>query len=204
MHGQSQPIVLMSWEFPRLCRGGSSSLTFPTVAVGTRLNLVERENGARRSCPRLSVGVGKKGVVQYQGLRMPGILSQRDFRNEGPGRVSGLQAALSGSNPKAPGFAGGYLPALCFEGRGFVNSNGAWRRKDWRPALRPNARIESSGGSGVTARTLGFPPRPSPGRRLRASAARKDARTGFAFVLLRGRLRFPSAPANRNSGPARR
>ena len=26
------------------------------------------------------------------------------------GRVSGLQAALSGSNPKAPGFAGGYLP----------------------------------------------------------------------------------------------
>jgi hypothetical protein len=25
--------VLISWEFPRLCRGGSSSLTFPTVAV---------------------------------------------------------------------------------------------------------------------------------------------------------------------------
>ena len=24
---------LMSWEFPRLCRGGSSSLTFPTVAA---------------------------------------------------------------------------------------------------------------------------------------------------------------------------
>ena len=28
------------------------------------------------------------------------------------GRVSGLQAALSGSNPKAPGFAGGYLLAV--------------------------------------------------------------------------------------------
>ena len=24
---------LISWEFPRLCRGGSSSLTFPTVAA---------------------------------------------------------------------------------------------------------------------------------------------------------------------------
>jgi len=47
--------------------------------------------------------------VRYQGLSLPGILSQRDFRNEGPGRVSGPQAALSGSNPKAPGFAGGYL-----------------------------------------------------------------------------------------------
>ncbi len=31
------------------------------------------------------------------------------FRMRNRGRVSGLQAALSGSNPKAPGFAGGYL-----------------------------------------------------------------------------------------------
>ena len=29
----SASLLLMSWEFPRLCRGGSSSLTFPTVAV---------------------------------------------------------------------------------------------------------------------------------------------------------------------------
>jgi hypothetical protein len=49
---------------------------------------------------------------------MPGILSQREFRNEGPGRVSGPQAALSGSNPKAPGFAGGCL--LCDSPKGLL------------------------------------------------------------------------------------
>jgi hypothetical protein len=54
----------------------------------------------------------EKGVVLYADLNSPmsGILSQRDFENGKPGRASGPQAALSGSKPKAPGFAGGYLP----------------------------------------------------------------------------------------------
>ena len=53
-------VELISWEFPRLCRGGSSSLTFPTAAAERGGILLERKNETRGSCPRLSVGTGKR------------------------------------------------------------------------------------------------------------------------------------------------
>src|SRR5208282_3904101 len=84
----------------------------------TRLDLLGRKNETRQPCPLLSIGVGERALRFTGTLTCQVFFRSVSFRMRNRGRVSGLQAALSGSNPKAPGFAGGYLlswefPRLC-------------------------------------------------------------------------------------------
>src|SRR5208282_1365810 len=75
----------------------------------TRLDLLGRKNETRQPCPLLSIGVGERALRFTGTLTCQVFFRSVSFRMRNRGRVSGLQAALSGSNPKAPGFAGGYL-----------------------------------------------------------------------------------------------
>ena len=114
-------------ETPRLCRGGSSSLTFPEVDHPTKLPIVSRQAHERR--PHRWIGVHCKEMHQ-EGKSLdsiPGPQVQLGMRVEvrSSGRTKELlslpshhlgaasaapnSAALSGSIPKAPGSAGGYL-----------------------------------------------------------------------------------------------
>src|SRR5208282_2128736 len=77
----------------------------------TRLDLLGRKNETRQPCPLLSIGVGERALRFTGTLTCQVFFRSVSFRMRNRGRVSGLQAALSGSNPKAPGFAGGYLLA---------------------------------------------------------------------------------------------
>ena len=79
---------LISWEFPRLCRGGSSSLTFPTVAVARSKMSSKKERDARVLSSYIGWG-RERGSCALLGLNMSRIVSKRDFPIEESGRVSG-------------------------------------------------------------------------------------------------------------------
>src|SRR5664279_3247638 len=60
---------LIPWEFPRLCRGGSRSLTFSGVVPGcpsTKLRLVSRQSTRTWSCIDGRVGEPKSQQVGVQ------------------------------------------------------------------------------------------------------------------------------------------
>ena len=106
-----------TWEFPRLCRGGSKSLTYPAVDAARSIAATRR--GAKHT----------KGVVSMDGLKPDARTvvqlcercrpSKEDVEAFlGGGGAAELKrhgkAASSGSKTKAPGSAGGYLlsPAI--------------------------------------------------------------------------------------------
>ena len=110
----------MSWEFPRLCRGGSNSLTIPAVAPHASTD--ETLNLARQAHEGELLGLKKEIMplgfshdrAEYTELAMPSecAIVPRVPPLGGShhwGRVAPPIAALSGSPPKAPGSAGGYL-----------------------------------------------------------------------------------------------
>jgi hypothetical protein len=112
---------LISWEFPRLCRGGSKNLTFPVVALACPPMTLE--------CPTTKHTASevclwpKKGIIHSVDAQSCGVLPSWPYPPSSPlvprvpplggsdhwGRVAPPIAALSGSPPKAPGSAGGYL-----------------------------------------------------------------------------------------------
>src|SRR6266481_6634755 len=116
-------IALIAWEFPRLCRGGSRSLTYRAVGHPGNLRWLTHENacGAARPSKNLKQSTGMANTVRCFHSRSLGldILARRRHHGNcsafrslelGPNHRP-LQAALSGSLIKAPGFAGGYLLA---------------------------------------------------------------------------------------------
>ena len=131
---------LMPWEFPRLCRGGSNSLTIPAVvphaSIEETLNVSRQAHEGSSidewvlSLPRLRAetpsesfsGLKRGSCTWGSGTIMQStpelaIPSECAIVPRVPplggshywGRVAPPIAALSGSPPKAPGSAGGYL-----------------------------------------------------------------------------------------------
>src|SRR6266849_3782267 len=116
--------ILITWEFPRLCRGGSRSLTYTAVVLrktcdGLRHDVIPAGQQGKASTAEIGDAVGEtqsdafirdhfswissRGADVIMGLLGVSVI--------GTGEMSlALQAALSGSIIKAPGFAGGYLP----------------------------------------------------------------------------------------------
>ena len=86
----------MAFQFPEFALLGLAvmvSMLISDSRRGTRLNLVERANEARGSCPRLSVGVGKSElcVTRASTCQFLGEIScslRRLRRDCGSGRVS--------------------------------------------------------------------------------------------------------------------
>jgi hypothetical protein len=132
--------ILMPWEFPRLCRGGSNSLTIPAVvphaSIEETLNVSRQAHEGSSidewvlSLPRLRAqtpsesfsGLKRGSCTWGSGTIMQStpelaIPSECAIVPRVPplggsnhwGRVAPPIAALSGSPPKAPGSAGGYL-----------------------------------------------------------------------------------------------
>ena len=125
-------------EIPRLCRGGSKSLTFPAVAPQAPIDetsSVSRQAHAQSPIDGRQWESVKHGdesarcyaafVPRYRGRNC--TLSSDANQNRGASgiheppsggpRIGGAPAtpiaALSGSQHKAPGFAGGYLLECC-------------------------------------------------------------------------------------------
>src|SRR5258708_1464723 len=121
----STDLALLAWEFPRLCRGGSRSLTYTAVGHPGNLQWLTHENacGAARPSINLKQSTGMANTVRCFHLRSLGldILARRRHHGNcsafrslelGPNHRP-LQAALSGSLIKAPGFPGDtYLIAM--------------------------------------------------------------------------------------------
>src|SRR5260370_14714916 len=133
---------LITWSFPRLCRGGSRSLTYAAVVLretcdGLRHDVMRGAtrpslNSGGRGCSR-----GNTGRWVYSRSLQSDILARcgchhgdcSAFRSLELGKCHWpLQAALSGSLIKAPGFAGGYLlsrpPPCALRSTPYVSSMG--------------------------------------------------------------------------------
>src|SRR5216684_3731527 len=117
---------LLAWEFPRLCRGGSRSLTYTAVGHPGNLRWLTHAKRVRAARPSINLkqSTGMANTVRCFHWRSLGldILAKRRHHGNcsafrslelGPNHRP-LQAALSGSLIKAPGFAGGYLLSSCF------------------------------------------------------------------------------------------
>src|SRR6267154_46143 len=114
---------LITWEFPRLCRGGSRSLTYTAVVLretcdGLRHDVMRGGNKAKSKQLRSRMQQGKHSRWVYSRSLQSDILARcrchhgdcSAFRSLELGKCHWpLHAALSGSLIKAPGFAGGYL-----------------------------------------------------------------------------------------------
>jgi hypothetical protein len=101
----------LSREAPRLCRGGSSSLTFTAVVRPKNLAIVSRHTRELKCHDgRLQESKPHHEGVHVQCPVVPKNKTDAVSEGEGHDHVpSVLQAALSGPNSKAPGSAGGYL-----------------------------------------------------------------------------------------------
>src|SRR5258708_17036368 len=115
--------ILITWEFPRLCRGGSRSLTYTAVVLRETCDGLRRDvmrGAARLKHKQLRSRMQHGNTVRWVHSRslQSDILARcrchhgdcSAFRSLELGKCHWpLQAALSGSIIKAPGFAGGYL-----------------------------------------------------------------------------------------------
>jgi hypothetical protein len=116
--GAGKPSTSLPREAPRLCRGGSRSLTFQEVAHrrkrSTRGATTHAEEILRWTTQQPKPDKSQGANVVYRSH-----LSTSDALEDiGPSPsvmefvqwAWSIKAALSGPIPKAPGFAGGYLP----------------------------------------------------------------------------------------------
>src|SRR6266849_4161645 len=117
--------ILITWEFPRLCRGGSRSLTYTAVVLrktcdGLRHDVIPAGQQGKASTAEIGDAVGETQSDAFIRDHFSWISSRgadvlwdfSAFLSFELGKCHWpLQAALSGSIIKAPGFAGGYLPA---------------------------------------------------------------------------------------------
>ena len=115
--------MLITWEFPRLCRGGSRSLTYTAVVLRETCDGLKRDvmrGGSKAEHKQLRSRCSTGNTVRWVHSRslQSDILARcrchhgdcSAFRSLELGKCHWpLQAALSGSIIKAPGFAGGYL-----------------------------------------------------------------------------------------------
>jgi hypothetical protein len=121
---RSEASSLITREIPRLCRGGSRSLTVPAIGAPRSTDEVRTRPPSTRT--KFRRWTGGRASEQYQGLIQRRI-SESALRHgqwelcwgcEGrlqaahlSGPRSDPDAASSGPNLKAPGSAGGYLLA---------------------------------------------------------------------------------------------